>query len=193
MTIPHNPFSIKGILNLAQNMLSLSEHLSSSRVLVGFMLRNICVLDQHSSWFRAIEYLPLLLMLRALHLIPSHRVFAFTLTAACITENQQILISYLRFDLWTRSWRYHSSNEKRKSKNRQWPKIKRTKGQKLFTKHYTENEILRNMNPTKTRDELGCSERLSIFCARLRIPLIEKGLWGMVITRTTLSRETFYS
>ena len=41
MTIPHNPFSIRGILNLAQNMLSLSEHLSSSRVLVGFMLRNI--------------------------------------------------------------------------------------------------------------------------------------------------------
>jgi hypothetical protein len=37
-------------------------------------------------------------MLRALHLIPSHRVFAFTLNAACITGNQQIPISYLRFD-----------------------------------------------------------------------------------------------
>jgi len=33
------------------------------------------------------------------------------------------------------------------------------------TKHYTENQILSNTNPIKTRDELGNSERISSFCS----------------------------
>jgi hypothetical protein len=54
------------------------------------------------------------------------------------------------------------------------------KGQTLFTKqkHYTENERLPNMNPTKTRDEHRCSQRLRIFYAKLRIPLLRKDYEG---------------
>ena len=59
-----------------------------------------------------------------------------------------------------------SENEIKEGHTIQWAKEKWQKGQTIiYKKHFTENTRSSNMNTTKTRDKLGCSERVNSSCS----------------------------